>query len=313
MIAVCALVGALSTALPVEIAHRGVRTVDGATVGVVRYRLGAPLAAQRRVLIVGDVGFGRPLWDGLAHKLARRGWVVYLAQLRGQGDAVVPGYRLRDWVRQDLPAVARALRDDGAPQFALIAHGFGGTLALAACATELEGRVTRVVALSTPVEPQLPSKLVELLLKNGGQVSERGTDPENVKILQLVMGGGPTVAPEALARLRARGVRNLGATASAELLGWMRSGDLALDDGTTVSGRLARYDVPTFMVLPLDDGFASSEMAAPLREISKATVSMLALSRAEYIGEDYDHVTMVLGRRAPIDVWRAAFAFLEAR
>jgi pimeloyl-ACP methyl ester carboxylesterase len=299
----CALSCALA-ALPVEVSHRGVRAHDGVTVGLVRYALGPPEPEQRRVLIVGELGFGRPLWDGLARTLARRGWVVYVAQLRGQGGTMVPGWHLRDWVTADFPAVVRALAEDGAPKFALIAHGFGGALALASAARELKGRITRAVALSVPVEAQVSSRLVERYLKGGGQFSSFGTDPESVRLFQLMFGDGPVV--------RAAGVNDFGTLASSELLEWMRSGDLQLGDGTTVLERLRAYDVPTHVVLPADDGFAGSEMAAPLREISKAPVGMRALNRAEFVGEDYDHLSMVLGKHAGTDIWRGALKFLEA-
>lgn len=316
MIAAWALLAGLSSALPVEVAHRGVAASDGARIGVVRYRLAAPgldadRAGARAVLIVGELGFGRPLWDGFSRSLARRGWVVYLALLRGQGEAKVPGYRLRDWVGRDLPAVAAALEADGAPRFALIAHGFGGALALASASRELAGRVTRAVALSTPVEAQVPSQLAERLLERGGRFSSLGTDPGGASLFQLVLGGSARVPKDALARVRARGVADLGQAAAADLLEWMRKGDLDLGDGSTVASRLKAYRARTWLVLPLDDGFAASEMAAPLREVSSAPVTTRALNRAEFIGEDYDHVSMVLGGRAHADVWRPALAFLE--
>jgi pimeloyl-ACP methyl ester carboxylesterase len=300
-------------ALPVQVSHRGVRTADGVTVGLVRYSLAAPQPNHRRVLIVGELGHGRALWDGFARTLARRGFVVYLAQLRGQGATVVPAWHLRDWVANDLPAVARALEEDGADQVGLIAHGFGGTLALVSAGRELGGMVTRVVALSTPVEAQVSSRLVASYLKDGGKFSGLGTDPGGAALFQLMLGGGPRADPEALQRFRGGGVNDLGYVASAELLEWMQAGDLALADGSTVLGRLKGYGLPTWMVLPLDDGFASSEMAAPLREVSRAPVTMRALSRAEFAGEDYDHASMVLGSRAGADIWRGALRFLEGR
>lgn len=306
-------VAAALASLPVQVSHRGVRAADGATVGLVRYALDAPREGQRRVLIVGELGHGRALWDGLSRALAARGFVVYLAQLRGQGHSRLPAYHLRDWVAFDLPAVAGALAQDGASDFALIAHGFGGTLALAAAAKELKLLITRVVALSTPVEAQVPSRLVERFLEAGGRFSALGTDPESVRLFQMVQGGGPTAPREVVANFRARGVNDLGHLASGELLSWMRSGDLDLADGTTVRSRLLGYDRPTWLVLPLDDGFAGSEQAAPLREVSQAPVTMRALNRAEFVGEDYDHASMVLGRRAPVDVWAGALRFLEGR
>jgi predicted alpha/beta hydrolase len=305
------LLGALA-ALPVEVSHRGARTHDGRTVGLVRYALGAPEPLQKRVLIVPELGFGRPLWDGFARKLAARGYVVYLAQLRGQGAMAVPGYHLRDLVTEDFPALARALAADGASHVSLIAHGFAGMLALASAGRELKGIVTRTVALSVPVEAQVPSRLVETFLLRGGRFSALGTDPQSVRLFQLVFGGGPTADRDTLAWVRGGGVNDLGDSASAELLEWMRAGDLTLSDGSTLSERIKSYNVPTYVVLPLDDGFAASEMAAPLREVSRAPVTMRALNRAEFVGEDYDHVSMVIGRRAHLDIWARALRFLEA-
>ncbi len=76
-------------AAPVElrVSHRKVVTEDGAALALHRYLppgdgLGAP-----PVLLIADVGFGRPLFDcaggGLARFLAAEGRAVYVAELRG--------------------------------------------------------------------------------------------------------------------------------------------------------------------------------------------------------------------------------------
>lgn len=293
------------------VARRAVRAADGTALALYRYAPTCGAPSLRRVLLVPDLGHGGQVYGGLAAVLVRRGWTVYVAELRSQGAARRPGFHLADLARLDVPAIAAALQADGAAPFDLVAQGWEGSLALAAAATELRGAVGRVVALSTPVEADVPSRLLEAALRAGGRLSALGTDPEAARIFALIAGGGRT-PPEDLARLRASAYSDLGWTASAELLEWMQQGDLPLGDGTTVRGRLAALDRPTLLLLPLADGFAPSELAAPLREYVAGPVALRAFTKAQYDAEDYDHLSLLRGAGARRDVFRPLVAFLEA-
>ncbi|MEW6431037.1 MAG: alpha/beta fold hydrolase [Myxococcota bacterium] len=311
MTAALALALALAAVPHPEVSHRRVVTADGASLALYRYLPPGGAAGRTPVLLVAEVGFGRALFDlageGLARWLAARGFPVYVAELRGQGRAS-PGGTLRAWVHLDLPAIAAVIAKDRAGPVDLIAHGWGGTLALAAAGRELP--VRRVVALATPVLAEVPSRLAEAFLVSGGHYSDFAGSPQGAHDFELLFAMETRFPPRTLAALRAQGTRDLSAGQAAEWLAWMRQGDLPLDDGTTVLERLRAFDRPTLMLLALADGFAGPELCAPLRDESKAAVRLRTFSRFEG-GDDFSHVSLLLGADAPTRVYRELEEFLR--
>lgn len=303
---------ALAAAPAPVIAHRRVVTDDGASVALYRYLPPGGAPSGSAVLLVGEVGFGRRLFDfggeGLARWLALRGHVVYVAELRGQGLASA-GLGLGAWVSHDFPALRRALANDGIDVVDLVAHGWGGTLALAAAGRELP--VRRVVALATPVVAEVPSALAERFIGGGGRFGQLATSPQGADDFEVLFIMGSAVSRQALAGLRALGARDLHPRQAAEWLTWMRTGDLPLGDGTTVASRLRDYDRPTLMLLGLADGFAGPELCAPLRERSKAHVTLRTFSRFDS-ADDFSHLTLLMGRAAEREVFTRIGDFVSA-
>lgn len=311
MIAV-ALALALATAPELTVSHRRVVTDDGASLALARYLPPGGGVARPPVLLVGELGFGRPLFDlageGLARWLASRGYAVYVAELRGQG-AASPGGSLRAWVHLDLPAIAAVIARERTGPVDLVAHGWGGALALAAAGRELP--VRRAVALNTPMEAEVPSALAERFLASGGHFSDFAGSPQGAHDFELLFAMDSEFPARTLATLRVRGTRDLSAGQAAEWLAWMRTGDLPLDDGSSVLARLRAYDRPTLLVLALGDGFAGPELCAPLRDASRAAVQLRTYSRFE-TGDDFSHVSMLLGTQAPSRVFPEIDRFLGA-
>ena len=307
------MIGALALSLlaSLPIAHRKVVAADGQALAL--YRYGVANQGSAPVLLLSDLGIGRQAFDyeshGLARFLAAHGLQVYVAELRGQGCAGLPasGYHLKD-IESDVVAVVNAI---GAPQIDLVVHGWVGTLALAASAGPLHGRVRRVVALSVPAVPDEASPLVSAMLEQGGHVSALGGDPEAAFIFQLVYSMGGRYRRGTMEGLRADAFTDLGPLASNELLQWMRSGELKLSDGATVSERLKDFDAPTMLFMGLADGFANPELAAPLREVSHARVTMKTFSRFELVAEDYSHLSMLQGEFAQREIYLPALEFLR--
>ncbi len=292
------LCAALVSAAPV--AHRRVLTSDH--VALALYRYGEP--GLPPVLLIPEVGLTRAVFDlegeGLARHLAARGRTVYVAELRRNG--------LPERVSRDLPAVAAAI---GEP-FDLVAHGYAGTLALAASVTELKGRVRRVVAIATPALPEVPSPVAAAVLRGGGDFHALTLDPEGTRALELLFWLGGRFRPGRLEALRASAFGSLGALTSADLLRWMYTGNLQLDDDSTVLGRLQQYDRPTLLFDGLADGFANPEFCTPLKEIAaKADVRLKTFSRFELANEDYSHLSLLQGATALADVFEPARRFLE--
>ena len=293
---------------PMRVLHRTLQMGDGGTVKVYRYvpvgggRLRAP------VLLVPDLGFRRDVFDldgrGLAPWLTSRGFEVYVLE-PGAGRGLV------DFASQDLPAALSVIREHRQEPVDLIAHGYAGTLALAACSKELKGEVGRVVALSTPVLPEVPNKLAEAVLARGGKFTRLSLDPAGAASFDLLFAKHGRFAGRVLSDLRSTGVVDLGDAAAKELLGWMRSGDLSLGDGTTVKSRMAAFDRPTLLFLALRNNWAHPEFAAPLRELAAgAPVKLRSMSLMQYHAEDYTHLSLLQGDGAPDEVFEPIRDFL---
>ena len=294
----------------VQVSHRRVITGDGASLGLHRFLPPGGGVLQPPVLLLADLGFGRPLYDfkgtGLARWLAARGRAVYVAELRGQG-ASDAGHSLRTIVHLDLPAIAHAISLERSGPIDLVAQGFVGTLAIAATTKELQ--VRRVIALNTPVEAEPPTELARAFLSEGGHLSSMASSPEGFAMFEQLFAMGAQIDPTVLHGI-AGTTRDLTRGVSSELLTWMETGDLPLDDGTTVVARLRESDRPTLLLLGIADGFAPSETCAPLRELTKGKVEVRVFSRVAE-GDDFAHASMLLGKYAPTTVFPLIERFLS--
>lgn len=288
MSALIALV--LAQAMSVQVAHRKVVTEDGHALALHRY---TPLAQKDHlpaVLLIADAGLGRSLYDfegeGLARYLASTGRLVFVAELRGQG-AADDAHSVRTWLALDLPAISKVL-----PQpIDLVAHGYLGTIALASRALALR----RVVAISTPVRPDAPTLLARQFLLDDGRFSTLMASPAGFDQFEQLFAMGQRVDPLKMAAMVSNGSRDLGRGVSRELLAWMEAGDLPLDDGTSISSRLAAYDRPTLMLLGVANAWAPPESCAALRELAPKAAVKLRLFTRFTDGDDFAHLSMLCG------------------
>lgn len=296
--------------------RRRVVTSDGVPLALYRY---VPLGggAQRRpVLLVPDLTLGREAFDlagdGLARWLQARGREVFLVELRGHGRSGVPRrWSLEDIVTRDLPAVAEVLDAARPGKFDLVAHGWAGTLALVATTTTLEGRVERVVAINTPVEPEPGGIVLEEILSSGGGFERLALEPSGAERFERLYARRGLFPPRRLRELRGTGLNDLGDGVARELLDWMRRGELTLK-GKGVRDWLAGYDRPTQLVLGLGDSFANPEFCSPLRDVAtSASIEVRLLSRVHLLAEDYSHLSLLHGRDAPKDVFAPLLRFLD--
>jgi hypothetical protein len=293
---------------PVRVFRRTLPAEEGGSATLFRYVPVGGGKVRAPVLLVPDFGFRRDVFDldgrGLAPWLTARGFEVYVLEPGA-------GRELTDLVRRDLPAAVTAIRAHRTGPVDLIAHGYAGTLALAASTRELKGEVGKVVALSTPVVPEIPNTLAEAVLARGGKLTRLSLDPAGAASFDLLFAKHGRFPGRVLTDLRATGVVDLGDEAAAELLGWMRSGDLSLGDGTSVKSRLAGYDRSTLQFLALRDNWAHPEFASPLRELAAgADVKLRTMSLLQYHAEDYTHLSLLQGEGAPSEVFEPIREFL---
>jgi pimeloyl-ACP methyl ester carboxylesterase len=289
-----------------QVSHRRVNAPDGVALAVYRYQRPGVVSSLPPVVLVPDVGFSRAAWDfegrGLARWLSATGRLVYVVELRGQGKAG-PGLALTPMVTVDLPSVLDALKLE---RIDLVVHGWVGSLVLAVHGQS--ARIRRVVALNTPLFAAPPSALATAFLADGGRFSTLASSPSGARTFHELFALWAELPSGTEQAFLSTGTRDLSRPVAAELLAWMNTGDRPLG-GQSVSARLAALDRPTLLLLGLADGFAPPEQCAVLRERAPGPVELHTFSRAEG-GEDFSHLSMLLGREAPKKVFPRIGAFL---
>lgn len=292
---------------------------DGVALALYRYVPEAAASAAPPVLLVPDLGMTHEIYDlggqGLAPYLRARGREVFVLEFRGHGASQAPeGWGLDDVGSKDLVAAVDVIRKErpGSVVDAVVL-GWGGALFLGAAATDLAGKVGRIVALSTPVHPSVPNPTARKVLRAGGRFRTLGGTFAGGRELDLLFTLGGQFHAGRVGALR-EALVDLGERPSRELLSWFEAGDLVHKDGTTLRGRLAGLRGPVLVVLPLGDNWAHPEFASVLqKEAPHAEVSFRLLSRVERCEEDYTHLSMVQGKEADRDVFDPALAFLAGR
>jgi pimeloyl-ACP methyl ester carboxylesterase len=307
---IAALVVALavsSGSADVEVAHRKVLTPDGVALAVYRYQRTGVVTSLPPVLLVPDLGFSRAAYDfegrGLARWLSARGRTVYVVELRGQGKSG-PGLAIEPMARVDLPSVLEALK---LPVCDLVVQGWVGSLVIAMHGDST--RVRRIVALNTPMLAEPPSTLATAFLQDGGRFSTLASSPDGARVFHELFALWAELPTGTEHAFLSTGTRDLSRPVAAQLLSWMRSGDLPLANGSVVQG-VTRANRPILLLLGLADGFSPPEQCAVLRERTQAPVDLHTFSRAEG-GEDFSHLSMLLGREAPKRVFPRIASFLE--
>ncbi|MER2565826.1 MAG: alpha/beta hydrolase [Myxococcaceae bacterium] len=296
----------LAASPELTVSHRRVTTPDGVALAVYRYERPGPKVSVP-VLLVPDVGFTRAAYDfegrGLARSLAESGRAVFVVELRGQGKAG-PGVSLEAMAR-DLDGVLDALE---VKRVDLVVHGWAGSVVLAVNSDD--PRIRRVIAFNTPLLAEVPSTLAENFLLDGGRFSTLASTPAGAHVFELLFSMWSKFPTGTDRAFLATGTRDLSKPIAAELLTWMRSGDLPLASGSVVE-RLTAWKKPTLLLVGLADGFASPELCAVWRERAGGSVKLRSFSRLE-TREDFSHLSLLLGSNAPAIVFPLVHDFLSS-
>lgn len=288
------------------VAHRKVVARDGSALAVYRYRTPGLVSELPPVVMVPELGFSRAEYDfegrGLARWLASQGREVFVVELAGQGKAD-PALSLR--LGRDLDDVIAALE---LPSFDLVVHGWAGALVLATHTDD--ARVRRVVAFSVPFAAEVPSAAAERFLIEGGRFTPFANSPAGAEQFAGLFTGDSDFPTGTTSALLSTGTRDLSRPVATALLTWMRLGDLPLENGS-VQSALMRQRAPALLVLPLDDGFAPPEQCAVWRERAAAGVVTLRTFTRLEAGDDFSHLGVLLGSKAPRSVFPEVARFLE--
>ena len=271
----------------------------------------------------------------LARFLARAGFDAWVLEPRGRGHSHPgPGCsRPRSWtfddlVRLDVPAAVGHVVQATGRDVMWVGHSMGGMMLYAYLGGTDEPRLRAGVTIAAPVVfPAAGSSLFHdlghLLLRVpfGETVHQRwvltsiwtlavrrasalevGMNPANVELrvvgraLQLFMENVPRVKLQQLA-------------------GWARDGVFSsVDGGVDYRAGLARVTTPMLLIAGSADRVATpASVTRAFDHLSAPPAAYLEFGRAHGHSADYGHVDLILGRRAPDEVFSAVADWLAAR
>lgn len=238
-----------------------------------------------------DEGPGRTLLDA--------GFRLHIADLRGHGkseaDDPKADWSLDAYVRQDIPALIRAI-SGGGPLF-LLAHSMAGYAALAAlgCDPSLQARLAGAVVLSAAVNDY-----------TDGGLSKRIQIPLSAWVAGLLghfparaLKMGPCDEPVGLMR---------------QLASWAPNGDFRGADGTDYWAALGAVTLPVFALIGAGDVFHASPARARklFDRLGSADRTFQICGKAEGFSKDFEHVDILRGQAAQAEVLPRVLAWMRS-
>ena len=320
-------------------------TADGWRLALCRWEPNGHGAPRKRhpVLMVHGLGANRLNLDlderySLARAAARRGFDVFVLELRGAGLSRAPHgmdrsrfqWGFGDYAERDLPAaIALVLEQTGADQIHGMGHSMGGML-LYAFGTRRPPQLRSIATVGAPFIRELHLGPREMrLLRIATQLAPGGLSdrvrrvpmrrlmgaagrfiPLSSKLVDGLLLNADNTEPAVMGRMAREGIDDVPLQLIAELTAQMTAPS---DAGPyAYESELHRIDVP---VLALG---GSHDRIAPPPSV-EAAVDRLASHDVRYrlMGQrhgdqcDYGHIDLLVGRHAPEEVFPQILDFLE--
>lgn len=233
---------------------------------------------------------------GFARALVQAGFEACALDPRGHGESQRPAAADRwdfdDWARQDVVCVLRSLiAERRRPD--VVGHSAGGAAALIALAAqpELRSAVRGVVMVATPVPWLQPW---------------RGLAARFMKLTARLLGRFP-------ARFLRLGPEDELPGVMAQWMAWQLARRWVGDDGIDYDDGLRQLNLPLLAVAATRDRlFAPPDACRALFElIQSPDKTLLLCGRATTYSEDFNHVSILIGRAARAEIWPKILTWLR--
>ncbi len=267
------------------------------------------LSANRWMLDPGIEG------RSLSAFLAGAGFDCFALDLRGhggsrRGPAGANRWSFDTYLAEDVPAALEAVRAaTGEERVMWVGHSLGALLGMAACQAH-PGRIAGLVAIAGPVlMPPFPGA-VHLLLPAGGRwnrlLAAMVAPLAGAVPLRMVEGivARDNMERPVYRRLLANGIENVPPGVFAQLRGWVRQDAFRSGDGAVdYRAGLAACRQPALFVGAALDRLAPPASARAGLERWGGPAEFLLAARRAGLSADYSHTDLLLGRRAPEEVF----------
>ncbi|TDP73868.1 alpha/beta fold hydrolase [Bradymonas sediminis] len=320
--------------------HYEVRTEDGLILALRRVRpfgyvdavagVARPAVMLLHGLAANHRGFhfrGR----SLAEWLTRRGFDVWLPELRGHGDSQFHGvgWRYSDYLRYDLPAIIATIQQHASSEkIHWIGHSMGGMLLMSYGILNPSAPIGQAIALGSALEFEDPRRGMSQLLKIRPAFDRLGIIP----FRSIMRGFAPAVgravrvgAPfqvwptniegQAHRELYANCFEDIPASLLVSLSGLLEPGGIKLDDGYCLLENGANFPFPLRILGGSRDAQVSAaSVVSTARRLGPAAHSIILGPDSPGEGrtrEHYGHWGFMVGKNAEIETWPLIAQWLE--
>ena len=311
-------------------------TSDGWGLSMVRYQARGKVIGPPVLLCHGVSANSRnmDLDDGhsMARYFAAHGRETWTMSLRATGDSdgvdVVKGRRVPtfdDYWQQDLPAaIALVRRESGASEVDYVGHSMGGMILYAYLSQHGTG-VHAAATLGSPTRLDLGTSLQGWAAALGALVLDRNSMVPSAFGAHV---GGPilssytdspverllynpeNVTPETWAHLLAYGTADTSGAVGLFMAGLVTRGSLTSGDGSLDFRKgLATVTTPVLVVAGRLDRLAPTAAVRDGYDALGGPKEWLLISRANGALAEYGHMDLVIGERAPDEVWSRVLDF----
>ncbi|MHB8872100.1 MAG: alpha/beta fold hydrolase [Myxococcaceae bacterium] len=308
-----------------------VPTDDGDTISLGRYNPRDERRFLEPVVLCHGLGANRFDLDfdekhSLARHLARRGFETWVIELRGRGLAgPARACTFDDQAEHDVGAALRAICSTGAAGVSWVGHSKGGLVMYAHLARHPEAPVRALVTIGSPVsftvQPGLkrfittvaPALTLDVIpiAKVGKSLARLGPPPA---ALSRYLMRAANVDPDTLKRALANLPADIAGGVARQFARWISLGTFdSMDGSIDYREGLRKITAPVLLIAGSRDLLAPPHSVSKAKELLSGSVKMVVAGKRSGFHEDYGHGDLVLGRRAPHEVFPLIEHFLEAQ
>jgi len=310
------------------------------------YRYGKPRGSHGTpVLLCHGMSSNRWNMDGpgrlsLARYLARKGYDIWVVELRGAGRSTRPrwwnakqyDWRFEDYVYHDAPAALRVvLRETGAEHVHWVGHSMGGMIAYALLMGPVQSKIASAVTLASPTMSEVGHPMLDFglpyraLLRLAparvpvGTAARLGAlwSPILHWILQRPIGElgfhEGSIDAALMRTLMLTAIDDLPASLLREFARWYET--KAMSDRYEMfdfTEHLERIAAPVLVISGSKDELTPArDLEYVYEHLGSNDKAFRVIGKAEGFAHDYSHADLILGKYAPDDVYPVIFEWLE--
>ncbi|MBN1209181.1 MAG: alpha/beta fold hydrolase [Myxococcaceae bacterium] len=306
-----------------------VPTDDGAAIAMGRYHPRGEHRYAEPVILCHGLGANRFHMDfnerySLARHLARAGFETWVLELRGRGLAgPAADFTFDDQAEHDVRAALRTVLSTGARQVLWVGHSKGGLTLYAHLARNPQAPVRAAATLGAPftfaVQPGLRvfMRHIEPLLRLKSIPTRRiagiaffGAPPGPLTRYMVL---ADNMDPEVVKRALANVPSDIAGGVVRQFARWIDTHAFTSHDGSfDYRAPLTEVRLPFLLVAGGRDLLAPPLAVARAKEHLGGPVKLVIAGRDHGFAEDYGHADLVLGRRAPDEIFPLVETFLSA-